>query len=133
ASVSMGAKVFTQNSAICHQLDGQGALVGPQLDGIGNRGAERIIEDILDPNRNVDHAFRYSTITLKDDRVITGLQRREEGEILVFADATGKEISVPRKDIIDRRESDSSLMPDNFSEIISPEDFNHLLAYLLSK
>ena len=47
-SAEAGAKTFTQNCAVCHQLDKEGALVGPQLDGVGNRGADRLIEDILD-------------------------------------------------------------------------------------
>jgi putative heme-binding domain-containing protein len=133
ANAVTGTKVFEQNCAICHQIDGKGGLIGPQLDGLASRGAERIIEDVLDPNRNVDNAFRYSTLTLDDDRVITGLQRREEGELVVFADATGKEISVPKKQIKERIQSESSLMPDNFGEVIAPEDFNNLLAFLLSK
>ena len=37
---------------------GKGAKVGPQLDGIGTRGLDRLMEDILDPNRNVDQTLR---------------------------------------------------------------------------
>jgi putative heme-binding domain-containing protein len=128
-----GQRVFQQACAVCHQIGGQGALVGPQLDGIGNRGLERILEDVLDPNRNVDSAFRSYMIILKDADIITGLPRREEGELLVIADSTGKEISIPKKTIATRRESDVSLMPENFGEALSAEDFNHLMAYLLSQ
>lgn len=130
---SLGTKVFTQNCAVCHQLEKEGALVGPQLDGVGNRGADRLIEDILDPNRNVDRAFRTTLVVLRDGDVQSGLFRREEGEMVVLADSTGKEISIPKKEIKERRESESSLMPDNFSEVIAPEDFNNLIAFLLSK
>ncbi len=63
----------------------------------------------------------------------SGLFRREEAEMLVLADSTGKEISIPKKQIVERRESETSLMPDNFGEILSPEDFNQLMAFLLSK
>jgi putative heme-binding domain-containing protein len=133
ANVALGAKVFEQNCGVCHQIEGKGGLIAPQLDGVASRGVERIIEDILDPNRNVDDAFRYSTITLNDDQVITGLQRREEGEVIVFADSTGKEISIPKKQIKERLQSQSSLMPDNFGEVIAPEDFNNLLGFLISK
>jgi putative heme-binding domain-containing protein len=128
-----GAKTFTQNCAVCHQLDKEGALVGPQLDGVGNRGADRLIEDILDPNRNLDHAFRTTLVVLEDGDVQSGLFRREEGEMVVLADSTGKEISIPKKEIKERRESESSLMPDNFSDAIPVEDFNNLIAFLLSK
>ncbi|HKS38739.1 MAG TPA: c-type cytochrome [Verrucomicrobiae bacterium] len=128
-----GKVVYEQNCAVCHRIDGQGGLVGPQLDGIGNRGLERLLEDTLDPNRNVDHAFRSHTLTLKDGDIISGLPRREEGELLILADSTGKELSVSKKDIQERRESETSLMPENFGEIIAAENFNNLMAFLLSQ
>ncbi|EEF58230.1 DUF7133 domain-containing protein [Pedosphaera parvula] len=132
ATAAKGAEVFAKNCMVCHSIDGKGALVGPQLDGVGGRGLERLMEDVLDPNRNVDPSFRYSTINLKDGEVISGLQRREEGEVIIFADATGKEVSVAKKDIQSRTESESSLMPDSFSEVIPVEDFNNLMAFLLA-
>ena len=125
--------MFTQNCRVCHQLDGIGNVVGPQLDGIGNRGLERIVEDVLDPNRNVDRAFRNTLLALNDGDVVSGLFRREEGEMVVLAEATGKEISIPKKQIKERRATETSLMPENFGDVIPPEDFNHLIAYLLSK
>ena len=128
-----GQRIFQQNCAACHRIGNEGALIGPQLDGIGNRGLERLLEDVLDPNRNVDSAFRSHTITLKDGDVVTGLPRREEGELLILADSTGKEISIPKKNIETRRESELSLMPENLGEIVSPADFNNLMAYLLSQ
>jgi putative heme-binding domain-containing protein len=133
ASAARGAEIFKQNCAVCHTLDGQGALIGPQLDGVGARGADRIMEDILDPSRNVDRAFRTTLLTMKDGDVQSGLFRREEGEMLVFAQQTGKEIFIPKKEVQSRRESETSLMPDNFSEIIPIQDFNDLIAFLLSK
>jgi putative heme-binding domain-containing protein len=131
-SAAAGARVFDTNCRVCHTIDGAGGRVGPVLDGIGNRGVDRLTEDILDPSRNVDVSFRASLIILKNGDVISGLVRREEGELLVLADSTGKEITVPKRDVTERRLSETSLMPDNFSEIIAPEDFNHLLAFLLA-
>ena len=79
------------------------------------------------------HSFRTSTFVLTDGEVMSGLFRREEGELLIVAESTGKEISIPKKQVKERRESESSLMPDNFADVIAPADFNDLLAYLLSK
>jgi putative heme-binding domain-containing protein len=132
-NVATGKRMFDQYCAVCHRIDGNGGLVGPQLDGIGNRGMERLLEDILDPNRNVDTAFRSHTIVLKDGDIVGGLPRREEGELLILADSTGKEISIPKKDIQERRESETSLMPENFGEVIPSGDFNNLMAFLLSR
>jgi putative heme-binding domain-containing protein len=128
-----GQTVFAKNCMVCHTIDGHGGVVGPQLAGLSKRGIDRVVEDVLDPNRNLDPAFRYSTLILKDGHLVTGLQKRAEGETLVFADTTGKEVTVRKGDIQKRIESPSSLMPANFAEIISADDFNNLMAYLLSK
>ncbi len=133
ASLVKGEQSFTQNCRPCHQLDRTGNVIGPQLDGVGNRGLERLCEDVLDPNRSVDPAFRSTLLILKDGDVVSGLLRREETEMVVLADSTGKEVSIPKKQIQERRQSETSLMPENFGEIISPEDFNSLMAFLLSK
>ena len=131
--IAKGADVFKTHCAVCHQIGQQGALVGPQLDGVGGRGLDRIIEDILDPNRNVDRAFRLSIVTLKDGGVASGLLRREEGGQMVLADIVGKESSVPLSNVAKREENDTSLMPAAFDRIITKAEFNDLLAYLLSQ
>jgi putative heme-binding domain-containing protein len=130
-SPERGAAVFAKTCAVCHSIDGHGAVVGPQLDGIGNRGADRVVEDVLDPNRNVDPAFRYSIVHLADGSVITGLLRRDNGDTLTFIDPTAKEITVHKSQIAKRSESKSSLMPSNFADMIPLTDFYDLLSFLL--
>lgn len=128
-----GTAVFEKNCGTCHQIGGKGARVGPQLDGIGSRGLDRLVEDILDPNRNVDQAFRVTVLALENGQVVSGLLLREEGEILVLADAQGKEVRVPKSSVVERKSSPLSPMPANFADQISREDFDRLLGYLLSK
>lgn len=133
ANAARGAEVFTKACAVCHQLDGKGALVGPQLDGIGGRGLERLLEDILDPNRNVDKAFRTTVFVLKDGETVSGLQRREEGGSFIYALANGQEARVPKAEVKERRDTETSLMPANFHEALTAAELNDLLAFLLGK
>ena len=133
ASVTRGRELFQIACAACHQKDGVGQQIGPQLDGIGARGTERVIEDVLDPNRNVDVAFRYQNVKLKDGQTLALLQRRVVGEAIVFADLTGKELTVPKSDITAQTATQRSLMPDNFGTAISPQQLSDLLAFLLAK
>ena len=128
-----GANVFDKQCAICHQLGGKGAKVGPQLDGIGSRGVDRLLEDILDPNRNVDQTFRVTNLALKSGQIVSGLLLREEGEVLILADAQGKEVRVPKSTIEERMMAPLSPMPANLVDQITEDDFNRLLAFLLSK
>jgi putative heme-binding domain-containing protein len=128
-----GRKVFEKSCANCHQLGGQGAKIGPQLDGIGIRGLDRILEDTLDPNRNVDQAFRLTTLVMKKGQVVSGLVLREEGAILVLADNQGKEVRVAKDDVDERSTSQQSPMPANIADQIAEPDFYNLLAYLLEQ
>lgn len=133
ASVQQGQPLFEKNCAVCHQVGGKGQKIGPQLDGIGARGLARLVEDVLDPNRNVDPAFRTTTLQMSDGRVLVGLVRRNEGETIVLADNKGKEFIVAKADIDDQQLSTLSLMPANVGETITAEEFQHLLAFLLSQ
>jgi putative heme-binding domain-containing protein len=132
-SLEKGQALFEKHCAACHQIAGKGSVIGPQLDGIGLRGLERLVEDVLDPNRNVDVAFRTTTIRTTDGEVITGLVRREEGATLVLADNKGREIAVPKGDIDQQVKGSLSLMPANVHEIVNEAEFFDLLAYLLSQ
>ena len=131
-SADVGRTVFVRNCATCHSIGGEGGTIGPQLDAVGNWGPSALIEKVLDPNRNVSESFRTYNIKLKDNKVLSGLYRREEGAVLVFADMSGKEFTVAKSDIVERVPSKYTLMPDQFSTAISPEDFNALIAYLLT-
>src|SRR5262249_37752211 len=76
---AVGAKVFAKHCAACHQISNQGAKLAPQLDGIGIRGLDRLLEDILDPSRNVDQAFRSTKLLLTNGQLVSGLFLRQEG------------------------------------------------------
>lgn len=132
-SPEVGARVYEKHCAICHQLGGKGAKIGPQLDGIGKRGVERLLEDLLDPNRNIDPAFRTTRIVLKNGRDLFGLFLRDDGDVTVLADNQGKEIRVPRAQIDEKSVIPLSPMPANLVDQIPETEFLHLLEFLLQQ
>ena len=126
-----GKSLLRKHCVACHKVAGEGAMVGPQLDGIGNRGPERLLEDLLDPNRNVDAAFRTTILTKQDGQVVSGLKLRQEGDTLVLANNEGKELRVAASDIEETRVSALSLMPGNFADTLPAQDVVDLLEYLV--
>jgi putative heme-binding domain-containing protein len=130
--VARGQKQFEKTCAVCHQIGGKGAKVGPSLDGIGHRGLERVLEDVLDPSRAVDQAFRSTIVRTKSGQVYSGLIVREDGEALVIVES-GEEVRVPLADVEKRTVSSLSPMPPNLADTMSEEDFLHLIGYLLSQ
>lgn len=128
-----GAAVFERHCANCHQLALQGQRVGPALTGIGQRGIERILEDVLDPQRNVDASFRSTLVRLTDGRSLTGLVLREDADSLVLADSAGKETRVSVREIEERKQLTTSPMAGGWDQTIPASEFDDLLAYLLSQ
>ncbi len=131
ATPESGFAVFKKSCVACHRINDEGGKVGPQLDGVGHRGLERLLEDVLDPNRNVDAAFRASVVAKKDGLVVTGLKLREEGNTLVLGDNQGKEVLIPNSDIDEVRLSNLSPMPSNFADQLNEADLRSLVTFLL--
>ena len=128
-----GKILFQEKCSQCHQLAGQGKIVGPQLDGVGKRTRERLLEDILLPNRNVDHAFRTSTLLLEDGRILVGLIRNETDDSVALVDSEGKEQTISKQDISERKQNTQSVMPANFYELLTDDTLQDLIAYLKSQ
>lgn len=131
--ISKGEALFAANCSVCHSLGGKGGLIGPQLDGIGNRGSARLIEDILDPNRNVDAHFHLHQMKLRDGSTATGFVRGEVGQVTILVDALGNEQRLSKNDIVEDTDLPQSLMPPTFGQTIPAQAFNDLIAWLLKK
>lgn len=126
-----GQAVFTKHCAVCHRRGGEGKLVGPQLDGIQSRGQVRLLEDILQPNQNVDVAFRTTLLALKDGRVLSGMIRpTNDPQVLDVVDVQGKTKTVAKREIENRKDSAVSLMPSDVMKILSEEELLNLVHWL---
>ena len=131
--VQNGKELFKKNCQICHQLAGEGKQVGPNLDGIGNRGLDRVLEDVLIPNRNVDVAFRTTTVVTEDGKAYSGLLKELEGNRISIVDGQAKE-TILQTDIIEERQaSANSPMPSNVGETLNEVQLRDLVSFLLQQ
>jgi len=128
----IGKKQFADRCAICHKLGDQGKVVGPQLEGVGARGAARLSEDILWPDRNVDEAFRMTILLLESGESVSGLVSDRTAESLLLTDQTGKQRRILLSEIEQEKRSKLSLMPGNFDELMTDSEFASLIGFLRS-
>lgn len=133
ADIARGQEIFRKNCSACHQYQGEGAKVGPNLDGIGNRGFDRFLEDVLLPNQNVDSAFRASLVATDDGRTMTGFIRTPKpgDQQVTLIDGQGKTISLPKDRIEQIKETIDSPMPANFADTLTAKDLTDLGGFLL--
>ncbi len=126
-----GKELFKKSCLICHQIAGEGKQVGPNLDGIGNRGLDRVLEDVLAPNRNVDVAFRTTTVVTKEGKAYSGLLKELEGNRVSIIDSLAKETILQSDTIEERQAATTSPMPSNVGETFSESQLRDLVTYLL--
>ncbi len=131
--MAKGQMVFKNTCAACHQMNSEGGKVGPQLDGVGIRGLDRLVEDTLDPSRNVDHIFRQTRLDLVDGSLVLGLLLREDGGNYIMANDQGKEVPIRKVDVEKRTTNNLSAMPANIDTTIPEADYYHLIRYLLEQ
>ena len=129
-NLEKGRVLYQKHCANCHQLAGEGQVVGPQLDGAASRSMERLLEDVVVPDRNIDQAFRTTSFLLDDGRVVTGLVISESDDEIKLADPTGKPLRVLPQQVETRQKAGRSLMPSNFAEVMTADDLRHLLSYI---
>jgi putative heme-binding domain-containing protein len=128
-----GRLMFQKNCQVCHQMRGEGKQVGPNLDGVAGRGLQRLLEDVLAPSRNVDAAFRTTTLVTKDGRAYSGLAKDLPDGRISLTDVQAKEAILAAADIEERTQSSASPMPANFAEVLTAEQLRDLSAWLLKK
>jgi len=128
-----GVPLFAAHCAACHRFRDTGGNIGPSLDGIASRALPRLVEDILDPNRNVDPAFRITTVTLKGGETRAGMDYRDEGAQVRLRDpATGQDVVLAKADVGHVAGSTASPMPATFETALTEPEFFDLLEYLRS-
>lgn len=128
-----GVPLFTTHCAACHRFRDTGGNLGPSLDGISSRALPRLVEDILDPNRNVDPVFRITTVTLKGGETKAGMDFRDDGAQVRLRDpATGQDVTIAQADVERVTASAASPMPASFETTLTEAEFFDLLEYLRS-
>ena len=132
ASPCSGWAIFQEHCMRCHQIAGQGKTIGPQLDGISERGVERLLEDMADPSRNVAEGFKNQVIWLRNGAIRMGFPAEEDDESLLLIDELENETRIMKADIDRVQEVEESPMPPDFVEQLSTDQINDLMSFLMA-
>ncbi len=117
--------------ATCHRVQGQGNWIGPDLSTIGTKyGKDELLQSILYPSKAIGYNFRATIIATGDGRVLTGLPIEETADRVVLKTAEGERVTIPVKEIEERKISEISLMPEGLAQTMSDQELVDLLAFL---
>jgi putative membrane-bound dehydrogenase-like protein len=125
-----GKAVFARTCSPCHQLEGVGNAVGPDLAALANKTPQYLVTEILDPNRNVDSRYvEYAAIT-RAGLTFTGLLAGETATSITLRGQQGKEQVLLRSELEELTSTGRSLMPEGLEKDLKPRDLADLIAYL---
>ncbi|MEO8497797.1 MAG: PVC-type heme-binding CxxCH protein, partial [Planctomycetota bacterium] len=106
-----GKAVFTKVCATCHQLEGVGHALAPNLAAMQNRGPEAILTNVLVPNREVNPQYLNYVLLTTDGRALTGMIAAETATSVTLKRADNATDTVLRIDIEALQSTGLSLMP----------------------
>jgi putative membrane-bound dehydrogenase-like protein len=127
---SIGKMVFVKTCAVCHRLGDVGHAVGPDLAAVSNKSPQYLLQEILDPNRNLDTRYlEYLAIT-KAGQTFTGLLASETSTSITLRGQEGKQQVLLRNELEELRSTGKSLMPEGLEKDLKPQDLADLIAFL---
>ena len=116
-----GGELFVKNCQTCHQRQGQGHHVGPDLSGVASRPPSALLKDILDPNADVTPDNTTFLVVTNRGQTLSGLLVEETASSLKLRAAEGVEQAVLRSEIEAIRPTGQTLMPEGFEETFDPQ------------
>jgi putative membrane-bound dehydrogenase-like protein len=130
--IDRGRTLFRKHCTACHRRESVGEQLGADLAGIGQRGAEFLLVNILDPNREVLPKFVAYQAETSDGRVIAGMIQTETATSLTLRRLDGTSETILRTNLESLRGTGLSFMPEGFESQLTPRQMADLIAYLLA-
>lgn len=130
--LTRGKVFFAKKCAACHKVEGVGHELGPNLAAMKNRGAEAILLNVLDPNREVNPQYLSYVAVTTEGRTLSGVIAAESANSITLKRADNQQDEILRSDIEELRSTGLSLMPEGLEKEIDPQTMADLIAYLLS-
>jgi putative membrane-bound dehydrogenase-like protein len=125
-----GRLTYEKNCAVCHQLQGIGTEVGPNLAALTDRSPTALLTAILDPNRAFEAQYTEYAVALKDGRALSGMIAAETANSITLRGQEGKEEVLLRSDIEDLASAGRSFMPEGLEKDLTERDLANLIAFL---
>ena len=130
--VERGRTIFRKNCSACHRREGVGEQVGADLAGVQDKGAEFLLVNILDPNREVLPKFLAYQAQTDDGRTVTGMLTSETATSLTLRRLDGTSVTILRTNLESLRSTGLSFMPEGLETQIPTAQMADLIAYLLA-
>lgn len=128
--VSNGKQLMQGTCMICHQIQGEGTAIGPNLSGAGAMGTEALLRNILTPNAQLESGYYRHDIKLIHGPVASGFLVDESADAVTLREIGAQDRVIPRAEIASHDISRRSLMPEGLIDGFTAQQVADLFSYL---
>ena len=129
ANLPRGRVLFQRTCGQCHKLYGEGGEIGPDITGSNRNNLDYLLTNMLDPNAEIPNDYRTTILRTKDNRVLVGVIRRNEGQSVTIA-TPAEVVTVAKRDVAAIDPQNFSMMPEGLILALKEDELRDLVAYL---
>lgn len=132
--VDLGRQVFTRaNCNACHTLTQDEPQKGPYLGNIAKTYKRpELATAVLEPSKTIAQGFATNLFLTIDGQLMTGFVTDEQSDRVSLRDQDGKETTLMKEDIEERKTSETSVMPAGLLKDFTVHEAASLLDFLES-
>jgi quinoprotein glucose dehydrogenase len=133
----LGKKIFFERQDVqclrCHQVNGTGGVVGPDLTGIGKRlSRQELLESMVLPNERITKGYENLLIRMKDGATHVGVLKTEDAEHVYIDSPEDGPLKVPKSEI-ENLDLGLSSMPPEIATALSKRDLRNVIEFLAAQ
>ena len=125
-----GKAIFEEQCSKCHQINGIGKEVGPDLATVRSRPAQLILGDILSPSRSIEPEYESYVVETSDGRTLDGVLGPQTPTSITLRREGGEEDLISRDQIKQMYASELSSMPEDLDKQINVDQMADLIRYI---
>jgi putative membrane-bound dehydrogenase-like protein len=127
-----GHELYLAKCATCHRFAGEGNALGPDLETVKNSGKEKLLTNILDPNREVAPNYTAYVVETTDGDSQVGIIAAETAATVTLRMAAGMQVTLDRSNIKSMKTAGLSMMPEGLEEGVKPQDLADVMEFIMS-
>ena len=117
----------------CHTISGEGGFLGPDLSGYGSTAsAKEIRDEIIRSRRIPPQGYRPAVLVTSNGDRLEGMIRNEDNFSVQFQTKDGSFRSFQKSELRNLDRLETSLMPTNYGERLSPTELDDLVSFLVT-
>ena len=130
ANVQNGRGVFQRTCGACHKLYGEGGTIGPDITGSNRANLDYLLFNVLNPNAEVQDAYKMVVVTTRDGRTLAGNVVAETDRQITLRVVGQDAVVINKSDIQSRETTAVSMMPPGLFDSLADREVIDLVAYL---